>query len=144
MEEDWPPYGTAEMVKRVVARQETWEFAMSLPVVDASLSFDTRQVASFASSRQTTYMMENYVPGAISQQGFRAKPKHRHLIRLVPFMSEVDPIFENEVISSSTMLFSVPLLSRYFPERPASMWMAQDPKQQQNFEPTMKDFWEVG
>lgn len=32
------------MVQRVVARQETWEFALSLPLVEAYFAMDTRQV----------------------------------------------------------------------------------------------------
>lgn len=31
------------MVQRVVAREESWEFAVSLPVIEASLAMDTRQ-----------------------------------------------------------------------------------------------------
>lgn len=42
MEEDWPAYGTPEMVGRVVARAESWDFSMSIPVLEASLAMDTR------------------------------------------------------------------------------------------------------
>ncbi|CAM9124002.1 unnamed protein product [Laminaria digitata] len=72
VEEDWPAYGTPEMVGRVVARAENWNFSMSIPVLEASLAMDTR----------------------------------------------------------------------YFPERPASMWMAQNPRRSTGSEPTMEDYWE--
>ena len=42
MEEEWPAYGTPEMVGRVVARTENWNFSISIPVLEASLAMDTR------------------------------------------------------------------------------------------------------
>lgn len=41
---DWPPYGTPAMIERVLASQHSWEFALSIPVLEASLSMDTRRV----------------------------------------------------------------------------------------------------
>ncbi|CAM9614355.1 unnamed protein product, partial [Ectocarpus fasciculatus] len=70
--EDWPPYGTPSMVQRVLTRPENWNFSISIPLLEASLSMDTR----------------------------------------------------------------------YFPERPASMWMAQTPQNPPGSEPMMEDYWE--
>lgn len=40
-------------------------------------------------------------------------------------------------------LMSSRYFRRYFPERPASMWMAQNPQNQPGSDPTMEDYWEV-
>ena len=40
-------------------------------------------------------------------------------------------------------LLPVRLYGRYFPERPPSMWMAQNPSHTTGSEPTMEDYWEV-
>ncbi|CAM9921118.1 unnamed protein product, partial [Hapterophycus canaliculatus] len=71
--ENWPPYGTPAMIQRVLTRPEMWNFSISIPVLETSISMDTR----------------------------------------------------------------------YFPERPASMWMAQNPQNPPGSKPTMEDFWEV-
>lgn len=42
MAEDWPPYGTPAMVQRVLTRPEKWNFSISIPLLEASLSMDTR------------------------------------------------------------------------------------------------------
>ncbi|CAM9678863.1 unnamed protein product, partial [Phaeothamnion confervicola] len=38
----WPPYGTAAMLQRVLRRPPSWEFAVSLPVLEAACAIDTR------------------------------------------------------------------------------------------------------
>ncbi|CAM9876210.1 unnamed protein product, partial [Choristocarpus tenellus] len=40
--EDWPPYGTPEMISRVVTCPKLWELAISLPVLEAELLVETR------------------------------------------------------------------------------------------------------
>lgn len=73
----------------------------------------------------------------------RLSPSHR--FQRTPQIKErlTERTKERPIVLHQPSAFSLFVYGRYFPERPASMWMAQNPRRTAGSEPTMEDYWEV-
>ena len=59
---------------------------------------------------------------------------------------KIDPIPYPTYITYVTSICNFYILTptpRYFPEKPASLWMAQSPRHSTSSEPTLEDYWEA-